>query len=78
MNRVLKEVAPAFDEGAARVLKNQLGPRGVVAIVCPAVAAPFANGLVDAEMPQPRVELEVDLQQESAQHELFRKAPGAR
>jgi hypothetical protein len=47
MNRVLKEVAPGRDERAARVLKNQLGPRRAMAIVCPAVAAPFANGFVD-------------------------------
>ena len=60
MNRVLKEVAPALDERAARVFENQLGPRGRMAIVDPALAASFANGLVDSQTPQPRVELNVD------------------
>ena len=60
MNRVLKEVAPAFDERAARVLKNQLGPRRAMAVVRPAVAAPLANGFVNPETPEPGVELNVD------------------
>ena len=78
MNRVLEEVAPTVDERAAGVLKNQLGPRGLMAIVYPAVAPSFAHGLVDPQTPQPRVELKVDFEQQPAEHELFRKIPSAR
>ena len=78
MNRVLKKVAPAIDEWAAGVLKHQLGPRGPMAIMCPVLAAPFANGLVDAETPDGRVELNVDFQQKPAKYEPFRKIPRAR
>ena len=60
VNGVLEEIAPALDERAACVLKNQLGARGPMAVVYPAVAAPFPNGLVDAETPQRRVQLNVD------------------
>jgi len=73
MNRALPEIVPAFDERAARVLENQLGPQAPMAIVRPAVPPPFANGLVDAETPERRVELNVDFEQKPAQHQLFGK-----
>lgn len=73
MNRALQEIVPAVEERATSVLENQLGPRSPMAIVRPAVPAPFANGLVDAETPERRVELNVDFQQKPAQHEFFGK-----
>ncbi|HEY3044847.1 MAG TPA: hypothetical protein VGJ39_12520, partial [Vicinamibacterales bacterium] len=69
---------PALDERATGLLKNQLGPGGPMPIVYPAVATPFANGLVDPETPQPCVDLHVNFQQEPAKHEPFRKIACAR
>jgi hypothetical protein len=66
MNRLLTQIAPALDERATGLLKNQLGPGGPMPIVYPAVATPFANGLVDAKAPQPCVDLHVNFQQEAA------------
>ena len=60
VNGVLEEIAPALDERAACVLKDQLGPRGLMAVVYPALAAPFSNALVDPETPQRCIELNVD------------------
>ena len=78
MNRMPKKVPPAIDERAAGVLKHQLGPRGPMAIMCPVLAATFANGLDDAETPDGRVELNVDFQQKPTKHEPLRKIPRAR